>query len=1282
MTKDRQISILQYNVMRSRTKVMAPLFRDRRTREFDIIALQEPWKNPFRDTTYHPLKREFELLHFNGPARTCIFVNKRIASSSWTVTYHTSDLCTLHLKLANNSNAGGAIHIYNIYNPPRTTRATSSLHALAEALRDHPTDQHIVLGDFNLHHPLWTGPEYSHQDREADELIDLLERFSLHLASPPAIPTFARNDAQTTIDLAFMTAGILEHLVKCQVRGDLQQDSDHIPISTVVDLSPPRRRTEARPNWKSTDTTKLKQTFEKNLPSAKPPRSVEALENLTGALIKAIKEAIEISTPPLRVSPQSMPGWTKECKEAQMETRRLRRIWQRTRSEDDWERYRSTRNKKGRLIQKALQQEHRTKIESAATKDSGIWRLAKWAQNREANQSSHMPALRRPDSTYAEQPKEKLDTLREAFFPEPPQADLSDMEGFIYPQETPWPDVTAEEVRLAMQRAKPWKAPGPDGIPNGILQQLGPALVPTLTTVYNASLRLGHCPGQFRQSITLALRKHKKDDYTDPKSYRPIALTNTVGKMLESIIARRMSYLVERFDLLPQSHIGGRRGRSTEHAVHLLVETVHSAWNSAEPRVATLLQLDVSGAYDNVSHPRLLHNLRKRRIGGRALEWIRSFLSERQTKLKLSDGAEACYDTPSGIPQGSPLSPMLYLFYNADLLETCAAQGVMVIGYIDDVNLLAVSSSTEENCRLLTEAHAQAERWAAMHASVFAVKKYELTHFTKTPARFDTEHGITLGGRYLSPSDSCRFLGVLLDQKLSGKTHVQQLQARATTTLAALSSIAGSTWGVPTLGLRQIYRSIILPRILYCCSIWAIGSQRSRSIEARLADTVEAIQYRAARIIAGAFRATSKAALDIELFLLPAAQVVKKHMGETLLRMASTPLYRQLVQLTERTWDSRKRDCPNTRGPMFRIRKHWNERLDGLLTNVEQRLPHLFPPWQKPANVCIAKSRELAISQHDQTRKDTDTLAIYTDGSAIDGHVGAAATAPAAKTRLTKYMGTIRATTVFAAELQGIVMALELAGAEMVHGKRKIAVFTDNQAALRALVTPGEQSGQRLLNSIIARLTGLQQKGASVGFRWIPAHQGVPGNEEADKLAKAAAREGRAAEHRTQPNPQTSLVAALKQAINQTVMDEWKQAWRDSERGRQLFKVAPEPSRKTLALHRGTPRALSSLIVQMRTGKIGLRHFLHQRRVPGMTSGECDCGCGLQTVSHVLYTCSKFDGLRLTFRMPDERGRRCWTADLRKLLSQRSTAIAAAKFMMATKLLGQFGATSRPQHEA
>ncbi|EKG13846.1 hypothetical protein MPH_08978 [Macrophomina phaseolina MS6] len=606
----------------------------------------------------------------------------------------------------------------------------------------------------------------------------------------------------------------------------------------------------------------------------------------------------------------------------------------------------------------------------------------------------------------------------------------------------------------------------------------------------------------------------------------------------------------------------------------------------------------------------------------------------------------------------------------------------MVIGYIDGVNLLAISSSTEENCRRLTAAHAVTERWAAKHASVFATRKYELTHFARTPSRFRIDQGITLGGQYLRPNDNCSFLGVFLDQKLSGKTHVEQLQARATKTLTALSSIAGSTWGIPTLGLRQVYRSIILPRALYCCSVWALGKPRSKSIEARLADTVEAVQYRATRVIAGAYRATSKAALDVELFLLPAAQIIKKHMGEALLRIASTPLYRQLTQLTEHTWGSSKRDCPDIRNPILRIREYWNERLQGLLTNIEQRLPYSFPPWQKPPNVCIAESRELAIARHDHTRKDRETVAIYTDGSALDGHVGGAATAPTINARHTNYMGTIKSTTVFAAELRGIEMALDLAEAEAAHRKRRIAVFTDNQAALRALVTPSEQSGQYLLRSIIAKLIGLQQQGVLIEFHWVPSHQGVPGNEEADRLAKAAALEGRASEHGTQLHARTSLVAALKQTISQAEMDEWKQLWKDGERGRQLFKVAPEPTRKILALHRGTLRTLGSLIVQMRTGKIGLRHFLHQRKVPGVTSGECVCGRGLQTVSHVLYTCSKFSESQLAFRTPDERGRRQWTTDLGKMLSRRSTAIAVAKLMVATRLLGQFGATSYSQHEA
>lgn len=88
---------------------------------------------------------------------------------------------------------------------------------------------------------------------------------------------------------------------------------------------------------------------------------------------------------------------------------------------------------------------------------------------------------------------------------------------------------------------------------------------------------------------------------------------------MDSIIVRRISFITEMYQLLPSTHIGGRKGRSVDHVLYTIVEKIYEAWNSPEPQVASLLLLDVSGAFDNVSHSRLLHNLRKRRIDERTV---------------------------------------------------------------------------------------------------------------------------------------------------------------------------------------------------------------------------------------------------------------------------------------------------------------------------------------------------------------------------------------------------------------------------------------------------------------------------------------------------------------------------------------------------------------------------------------------------------------------------------------------------------------------------------------
>jgi hypothetical protein len=115
------------------------------------------------------------------------------------------------------------------------------------------------------------------------------------------------------------------------------------------------------------------------------------------------------------------------------------------------------------------------------------------------------------------------------------------------------------------------------------------------------------------------------------------------------------------------------------------------------------------------------------------IEWVASFLSDRTTTLKLQEYTAPSVPVETGIPQGSPVSPILYLFYNADLIEECKTPETESVGYIDDVSILAVGPSAPRNCKTLKAIHLKAQGWARKHGSQFAPAKYELVHFTRDP---------------------------------------------------------------------------------------------------------------------------------------------------------------------------------------------------------------------------------------------------------------------------------------------------------------------------------------------------------------------------------------------------------------------------------------------------------------------------------------------------------------------------------------------------------------------
>ena len=157
-------------------------------------------------------------------------------------------------------------------------------------------------------------------------------------------------------------------------------------------------------------------------------------------------------------------------------------------------------------------------------------------------------------------------------------------------------------------------------------------------------------------------------DYAQVKSYRVISLLNCLGKVTEKVVAELISGWCESNNLLHQGQMGSRKNRSCVDAVARVMNQVEESWQRGN--VAALLLMDVKGAFDYVSRNHLLRHMKKMGVDGSLISWIASFLTDRRLQL-IIDGHK-CNEIKldSGIPQGSPVSPILFAIYLSGVFET------------------------------------------------------------------------------------------------------------------------------------------------------------------------------------------------------------------------------------------------------------------------------------------------------------------------------------------------------------------------------------------------------------------------------------------------------------------------------------------------------------------------------------------------------------------------------------------------------------------------------------
>jgi hypothetical protein len=262
--------------------------------------------------------------------------------------------------------------------------------------------------------------------------------------------------------------------------------------------------------------------------------------------------------------------------------------------------------------------------------------------------------------------------LTKQFFSETIEADLNDMTNFSYRDVVVKTTslISKNEIRQIIKKCKLDNVSSLDEISNRILKILIEKLLSLLTNLFRACVKHDYHSLCFREVNIVILKKSNKSNYTNFKTYKFIALLNTIDKAFEFIIAHKINTLAEIYEMFLATQMKKRRKRIYETTLKLFIEQIHTIWNMNKNKMITLLNMNVANAYDHMSRERLMHNLRKREISNWIITWTSSFMKNRHITLTIDDETTFISEINADISQDSSIFLIFYFFYNADILKS------------------------------------------------------------------------------------------------------------------------------------------------------------------------------------------------------------------------------------------------------------------------------------------------------------------------------------------------------------------------------------------------------------------------------------------------------------------------------------------------------------------------------------------------------------------------------------------------------------------------------------
>ncbi|KPJ09191.1 RNA-directed DNA polymerase from mobile element jockey [Papilio machaon] len=1059
----------------------------------------------------------------------------------------------------------------------------------------------IALGDLNTHHTMWGCYGC---DGFAPLLIDILDDVGLCILNDgsPTRRVFPNQNPKTAVDLSLCSPNLASQITWKTLPSSY--GSDHFPIILSLNnrsFLPSSHDPLLKYQLKKAKWTEYARSVDFLIDSLPDPVSDGNILACYDLFLKSLISSADSHIPkkhPPKNHLLSSPWWDDECNDLFAQRTSAEKTYSNCMSQENFIKYQRLDSKVKKLVTRKKRSSWTRFCESLSPRSpsSIVW----------TNIRKFRRSLNHTDPS-SNNPLDWLNDFADKLAP--PYVPNIDS----FPNFTPTPssdDMDApfsfSELQIALNGLKD-STPGEDGVPYSFLTNLNDKAKIHFLNIINKFFETGTVPHSWKSQIVIPVIKPGKNPL-DSNSYRPIALSTTLAKITEHLLKNRLEWIIESKNILPSSQFGFRKGLSTTDSLGILTTDIRIAFTKGEYLAGVFL--DIASAYDNVQLPVLRQKLQSLSIPPKLTHFICSLLFCRSIVVKHQSSSLPPRLVWKGLPQGSVLSPLLYSIYTHDL-ELSVSSFCNILQYADDIALYHSSGSVEEiSCRINSALYYLGQ-WLSDHGLSLSVGKCQAVVFTRK--RSLPSFQFSIEDQLIHLSDKIKFLGIYLDNRLSGIAHSEHIIKKCEKGINVIRAVAGVWWGAHPYSLKLLYNALVRSHMDYCMFILEPFNKSA-------VQKLNNIQFRCLRIILGAMKSSPTNALQVECVDPPLTirrQYLCDRFVSKMLQLSSHPLWPRLTQLSS---------APQSRNSSSYL-------VDSFLKYTN--LPHpvstfpLNPLFSTPYNALVYNP--LIITDIGLVKGAPDTnnkfqnyihqnwsnhILIYTDASKLspDGCVGAACWVPRYKIIL-KFKCPPESS-VFTGEATALLEAILFAHS---HNLKQTVILTDSLSCLMSIKENPFRSKSRfpIILKIREALLSCNQKGLTIILVWIPSHSGIPGNETVDSCAKLAVISG-SLDHFQ--NSAQDLCGLAKTYLNRS----WNTLWNESKsiKGKYYASIQPDiPTRPWFFKYRNADRWVTSTISRLRLGHSCTPVFLAKLRI--RNSSICECGLDEGTVSHILFNCPK-----------------------------------------------------------